>query len=47
MTAKTLVLLLAAVAALSACNTMSGAGKDVSAAGSAVTDGAQDVQKKM
>jgi predicted small secreted protein len=47
MTAKTLVLLLAAVAALSACNTMAGAGKDVSAAGTAVTDSADKTQSKM
>ncbi len=47
MTAKTLALLLAAVAALSACNTVAGAGKDVSAAGSAVTDSADKVQQKM
>lgn len=47
MTAKTVVLLLAAVAALSACNTMAGAGKDVSSAGTAVTNSADSVQKKM
>lgn len=47
MTAKTLALLLAAVAALSACNTIAGAGKDVSAAGDAMTDTAGDVQQKM
>ena len=47
MTTKTLALLLAALAALSACNTVAGAGKDVSAAGSAVTNSADNVQKKM
>ncbi|TPE52690.1 entericidin A/B family lipoprotein [Amaricoccus solimangrovi] len=47
MTAKTLALLLAAAAALSACNTIAGAGEDVSAAGSAVTNSADNVQQKM
>ena len=47
MTAKTAVLLLAAMAALSACNTVAGAGKDVSSAGTAVTNTADDAQKKM
>lgn len=42
-------LALAVIAALSlaACNTMQGAGKDISSAGNAVTDTAQDTQKKM
>lgn len=37
-------LALAAVLALSACNTVSGAGKDVSSAGKAVTKTAEDVK---
>ncbi len=43
---RTLVLLMVAAAALSvsACNTVSGAGRDVSAAGHAVTDTAQDAK---
>ena len=32
---------------LSACNTISGAGKDVKAAGNAVSNAAQDVKEKM
>ena len=32
---------------LSACNTMEGAGKDVSAAGGAMSDTAEDVEDKM
>lgn len=42
------VVVLAALAAslfVSACNTVSGAGKDVSSAGKAVTDTAEDVKK--
>lgn len=42
-----LVLLAAAAASLSACNTMAGAGQDVSAAGKAVTKGADTVKDKM
>ncbi|QYF86748.1 entericidin A/B family lipoprotein [Brevundimonas sp. PAMC22021] len=34
----------AAALAVSACNTISGAGRDVSAAGSAVTSGAEDAK---
>jgi len=43
---KLVLLVLAAAAALStaACNTVEGAGKDVSAAGHAVTDTAQDAK---
>ena len=42
-----LIILAAAVAALSvgACNTIGGAGKDVSAAGHAVTDTANDAKR--
>ena len=43
-------LVLAAVVsmlALSACNTVSGAGKDVSAAGHAVSNSAETVKEKM
>ncbi len=45
---KTIVVLLAAAAALStaACNTIAGAGKDVSAAGHAVTETAKDATPK-
>ena len=43
---KLVLLMLVAAAALStaACNTVEGAGKDVSAAGAAVTDTAQDTK---
>ncbi len=43
---RTLALLMLAAAAItvSACNTVSGAGKDVSAAGHAVSDTAQDAK---
>jgi predicted small secreted protein len=40
-------LALLALLALSACNTMQGAGKDVSAAGNALTDEAQDAKQGM
>ncbi len=42
----TVLLIIAAAAALSmaACNTVAGAGKDVSSAGHAVTDTAQDAK---
>jgi len=41
------VVLLAGVSTfLSSCNTVAGAGKDVSSAGHAVTDTADDVKKK-
>lgn len=33
--------------ALSGCNTVAGAGKDVSSAGEVITDGARDVQRKL
>jgi len=44
---RTLVLLtiLAASMAVSACNTVSGAGKDVKSAGAAVSDTAEDAKK--
>lgn len=35
----------AAALAVSACNTISGVGRDVSAAGSAVTSGAEDAKR--
>jgi len=38
-----LLMILAAGLAVAACNTIAGAGKDVSAAGNAVTDTAHDV----
>ncbi len=45
---RKLFVFLAAAAALTtaACNTVAGAGKDVSAAGHAVTDTAQDAKPK-
>ncbi len=44
---RNILLALVAVAALSACNTMKGAGKDVSAAGDAVSDQAAETQQQM
>lgn len=44
---RSLVLALIAAATLAACNTVSGAGEDLSSAGKAVTNTAQDTQKKM
>lgn len=44
---RSIILVLAAVAALSACNTMKGAGKDISTGGEAITDQAQQTQKQM
>jgi predicted small secreted protein len=46
---KKILLCLAALAALSltACNTIEGAGRDVSATGDAVHDAAKDVKQKM
>jgi predicted small secreted protein len=43
---RNIVLLMVVAASLTAaaCNTVSGAGKDVSAAGNAVTDTAEDVK---
>ena len=41
---KLALIALTAMTVLSACNTISGAGKDVSAAGSAVSSGAQEVK---
>lgn len=38
---------LLALLAAAACNTMEGAGRDIQAGGAAISDGAQDVQKKM
>ncbi len=37
-------LALLAVAALSACNTLAGAGQDLTATGNAITSGSRDVQ---
>lgn len=45
--ARNILLALLAAVTLSACNTVAGAGKDVSAAGTAVTDSAKDTEKKM
>ena len=44
---RTLALVIAATLTLAACNTMQGAGKDISSAGHAVTDTAKDTQQKM
>ncbi len=43
----TLVLTAAATAGLAACNTVAGAGKDVSNTGTAISNTAQTVQQKM
>lgn len=42
-----LMTLLAAGGVLSACNTMSGAGKDIQAGGDAISDSAEKVKNKM
>jgi len=44
---RALMLALAATLSLAACNTMQGAGKDISSAGHAVSNTAEDTQKKM
>jgi predicted small secreted protein len=44
---KKLLVLLAAVAVMAGCNTISGAGKDVEAAGRAIDKAAQDTKKKL
>lgn len=44
---RTLALVLVAAVSLAACNTMQGAGKDISSAGDAVSDTAQDTQQQM
>lgn len=44
---KFALIALTAMTLLSACNTISGAGKDVGAAGDAVSNTAQDVKAKM
>lgn len=41
---RSITLLLAAAAMLTACNTISGAGKDLSSAGKAITKTAEDVK---
>lgn len=41
------ILALIALVTLSACNTMQGAGQDVSAAGDALTNEAQETQQEM
>jgi entericidin B len=41
---KLIILALAASLAVAACNTVEGAGKDVSSAGAAVTDTARDAK---
>jgi predicted small secreted protein len=43
--AFTLALLIGASAFLAGCNTMEGAGRDISAAGDTLTDTAQDVKR--
>lgn len=42
-----LMITLLALALLGACNTISGAGQDVRAAGSAITEEAEDTQGRM
>ncbi|ACO73695.1 entericidin A/B family lipoprotein [Laribacter hongkongensis] len=44
---KTLIGILLASCLLTACNTMAGMGQDVSSAGHAVTNAADDVKSKM
>ncbi|MFO1143935.1 MAG: entericidin A/B family lipoprotein [Amaricoccus sp.] len=44
---RSIILALVAVAALAACNTMKGAGKDISTGGQAITNEAQETQQKM
>jgi len=44
---KKLLMIVAAVMVIAGCNTISGAGKDVEAAGSAIDKAAQDTKKKM
>jgi entericidin B len=44
---KKLLVILATTLAIAGCNTISGAGKDVEAAGKAVDKAAQDTKKKM
>lgn len=44
---KFILIALSAMALLSACNTISGAGQDVKAAGGAVSNAAEDVKAKM
>ena len=46
-TMKTLIGILLASCLLTACNTMAGMGQDVSSAGHAVTNAADDVKSKM
>jgi predicted small secreted protein len=44
---KKVVVILAVVLAIAGCNTISGAGKDVEAAGKAIDKAATDTKKKM
>jgi len=44
---KKLIVILAAAIAVAGCNTISGMGKDIEAAGSAVDKAATDTKKKM
>ena len=44
---KKLLMIVAAVMFVAGCNTISGAGKDVEAAGNAIDKAAQDTKKKM
>lgn len=43
---RTLVFLIG-IGALAACNTVSGAGKDISAGGEAISDGAEEVKEEI
>jgi predicted small secreted protein len=44
---KKLLVILAAAFAVTGCNTMAGAGKDIEAGGKAIEKSAQDTKKKM
>ena len=44
---RVIILALVAAAALSACNTVKGAGKDIQTGGKAITNEAQETQKSM
>lgn len=44
---RSIIALLLATLAVAACNTVQGAGKDISAAGKGVSETATDVEKKM
>ena len=47
MTVLTMLAILGPLSALSGCNTVAGAGKDIERGGEKITDGAKEVQRKM